>query len=342
MLKHCSRFWLNCIRFFRSFERSVKVPRRIVDRVGQCLLVDELRLRVINHIKSFTPQGQSALQPRISFRIFALTSIVTSDVEHRRYVFRISCGEILDERLHLQTIALCAQHHKEIRISIVLTSGQLLRHSYRIEIAVECRSCIHFERIGNRCTYGADALRFVQNVALSNRHHLSVIHDGTTHILHFIGSIERVVRKRVVCIYRKNRCVEELSLLLVGEKSLLPCCTHSSNDIASREKRQFLGRHSRCHTHHIVVVTRCNNALHLGLATFDVSHYGTCGSTKCSVRSNHLCGGRCEISVSRVESVAFFIESHHTHHSLLCIVGLLCVAQMGKESQCKREKVFHW
>ena len=292
LLEQCGRFGLHCIGFFSSFECSFEIPSRIVRTVGQCFLIDELRLCVVDRIESVTTEGKTALQPRIGFRVLAQTSIVASEVEHSSSMFRISRGEILDERLHLQAVALGAQHHKEIRIGIVLAGGgQLLRYSNSVEIAIEGSSCVHSERICHGCADGTDALRFVQEIALRNRHHLSVVHDGTTHILFRVGCTQGVVREDVVGICREDVGSKRLRLFFGGEECLLPRCTSRTHCCAAREEGQFLGGHGSGDTHHVVVVASSYDAQHIGLATFGVGHDSARGTSEGCVGSYDFCCG---------------------------------------------------
>ena len=236
LLEQRGRFGLQCIGFFSSFECSFEIPSRIVRTVGQCFLIDELRLRVIDRIESITTEGETALQPRIGFRVLALTSIVAGEVKHSSPILGISCGEILDKGEHLQAVALGAEHHEEIRVSVVLTSGQLLRYSNCVEIAIEGSSCVHSKRICHGCADGTDALRFVQKITLRDRHHLSVIHDGTTHILFLVGCTQGVVREDVVSICREDVGSKRLRLFFDGEERLLPRCTSRTHCCAACEE----------------------------------------------------------------------------------------------------------
>ena len=236
----------------------------------------------------------------------------------------------------MQAVALGAEHHEEIRVCVVLPGGgQLLRYSNRVEITVKGRSCIHSERICHRCADGTDALCMIQEISLSDCHHLSVVHDGATHILFLVGCTQGVVREVVVSICREDVGSKRLRLFFGGEKRLLPRCTSRTHCCATREEGQFLGGHGGGDTHHIVVVASSYDAQHIGLATFGVGNDSASGTSKGSVGSYDFCRGRCEISISGVESVALFIEGYYAHYSLLSIIGLLRLAQRGKESQRK-------
>ena len=207
-------------------------------------------------------------------------------------MFRISRGEILDERLHLQAVALGAQHHEEIRIGIVLAGGgQLLRYSNSVEIAIEGSSCVHSERICYDCADGTDALRFVQEITLSDRYHLSVIHDGTTHILFLVGCTQGVVREDVVSICRDDVGSKRLRLFFGGEERLLPCCASHSHCCAACKEGQFLGGHGSGDMHHVVVVASSYDAQHIGLATFGVGHDCARGTSEGCVGSYDFCCG---------------------------------------------------